>query len=62
MGTIQVGNKSFETVEQFKYLGTTLNNRNSVHEEIKTRLKWEIPCYHSVRNLLPSNLMTYNVD
>jgi hypothetical protein len=25
-GTIQVGDKSFETVEQFKYLGPTLKN------------------------------------
>jgi hypothetical protein len=24
-GHIQIGNESFETVEQFKYLGTTLN-------------------------------------
>jgi hypothetical protein len=38
-GHIQIGNKSFETVGQFKYLGTTLTNRNSIHQEIKSRLK-----------------------
>ena len=32
---VQVGNKSFESVEQFKYFGTTLTNRNSTYEEIR---------------------------
>jgi hypothetical protein len=36
-GYIQIGNELFETVEQFKYLGTTLTNQNSIHEEIKSR-------------------------
>jgi hypothetical protein len=36
---IKLDNKSFERVEQFKYLGTTLTNRNSIQEEIKSRLQ-----------------------
>jgi hypothetical protein len=34
--TIKIDNKSFERVEEFKYLGATLTNRNSIHEEIKS--------------------------
>jgi hypothetical protein len=60
-GYIQIGNESFKTVEQFKYLGKTLTNQRSIHEEIKSRLKSGNACYHSVQNLLSSSLLSKNV-
>jgi Zn-dependent M28 family amino/carboxypeptidase len=32
---MKVGDKSFESVEKFKYLGTTLTDENFIHETIK---------------------------
>jgi hypothetical protein len=58
---IELGNKSFERVEQFKYLGTPVMNENSSHEEIKTILKSGNTCYHSTKNLLYSSLLSKNI-
>ena len=35
-----------------KYLGTTLTEQNSIHEEIKGRMKSGNACYQSAQNLL----------
>jgi hypothetical protein len=56
---IKTDNKSFERVEQFKYLGTTLN-RNSNQEEIKSRLKSRNACYHLVQDLVSYSLLSKN--
>jgi len=59
--SMQVGNSSFEMVEEFKYLGTALTNQNSIQAEIKSRLKSGNVCYHSVQNLLSSSLLSKNL-
>jgi len=45
-------------VEEFKYLGTTLTNKKSIPEEIKSRLKLGNACYYSVQNLFSSSLLS----
>ena len=37
--SVKIDNSSIESVEEFKYLGTTLTDQNSIQEEIKSRLK-----------------------
>jgi len=58
---VRIDNSTFERVEEFKYLGTTLTNQNSIPEEIKCRLRPGNACYHSVQNLLSSRLLSKNV-
>ena len=45
---MKIDNSSIERVEEFKYLGTTITDQNSIQEEIKSRLKLGNACYHSV--------------
>jgi hypothetical protein len=58
---IKIGNRTFENVSQFKYLGTTVTNQNLIQEEIKRRLNSGNACYHSVQNLPSSRLLSENV-
>ena len=58
---VKVKEKSFENVEKFRYLRTTLTNENSIYEESNSRLKSENAFYLSVQNLLSSRLVPKNI-
>ena len=59
---METDNSPIERVEDFKYLGTTLTNQNSIQEEIKSRLKLGNACYYSVQNLLSSSLLSKKLN
>jgi hypothetical protein len=48
-------------VQEFKYLGTTLTNQNSIAEEIKSNMRSGNACYHSVQSLFSSRLLPKNL-
>jgi len=59
---IKIDNSSYERLEEFKYLGTIITNQNYIQEEIKSRLKSGSACFHSVQTLLPSSLLSKNIN
>jgi predicted membrane chloride channel (bestrophin family) len=58
---MKIDNSSFDRVEEFKYWGTTLTNKNSIQEEIKSSPKSDNASYHLVLNLLSSSLVSKNI-
>jgi hypothetical protein len=58
---IKIANRLFANVPQFKYLGTTVTNKNLIQEEIKRRLSSGNACYHSIQSLLSSHLLSKNL-
>ena len=58
---VKIDSSSIERVEEFKYLGTTLTDQNSIQDKIKNRLKLGNAYYHSVQNLLSSRLLSKNL-
>jgi hypothetical protein len=57
----KIDNSFYERLEAFKYLGTTLKNKNYILEEIKSRLKSENACCQSMHIILSSSLLSKNV-
>jgi hypothetical protein len=57
---IKIANRHFESVTQFRYLGTTVTNQNLIQKEIKRKLSSGNACYHSIQKLLSSHLLSKN--
>ena len=56
-----VSSNLYEKLKTFKYFGSLLTNQNSIHEEIKCKLKAGNSCYYSVQTFLPSQLLSNNL-
>jgi hypothetical protein len=55
---LKIDNSSLERVDELRYLGTVLTKKNSIQEEIKSRLMSRNVCYHSGQNLLSSSSLS----
>jgi hypothetical protein len=58
---IKVGNRCFENVARFRYMGTIITNQTLIQEKIKRRLNSGNDWYHSVQKLLSSCLLSKNI-
>ena len=59
---MKTDNRAFEMVKEFKYLGTTLTNQNSIQEELKSRLKSRNASYNSVQHHSYLSLLSKNLE
>ncbi|KAL4131895.1 hypothetical protein QTP88_009130 [Uroleucon formosanum] len=55
--SIVVDNYKFEKVDNFKYLGVNINNKNNMHIEINKRITSGNRCYFSIIKLMSSKLL-----
>jgi hypothetical protein len=58
---MNIDNRCFEMVEEFRCLGIAFTNQNSLQEELKSRLKSGNACYDLVLNLLSSCSLSKNL-
>jgi len=58
---LKTDNISFEMVELYKYLGTTLIHTNSIQQDIQSSMNSGNVCYHLVQDLFSFSLLTQNI-
>jgi hypothetical protein len=59
--SMNIANRSFEAVAKLNYFGTTIADQNCMNEEIKSRINLWNACYHLIKSLLTSCLLSRNV-
>ena len=55
---LNTNNLHIEQVQQYKYLGSIINDSNSIEEEIKERIPLGIKAYHANQKFFKSRLVT----
>jgi hypothetical protein len=59
-GDLRIGNKTFEVVQSFRYLGNTISNINNNNKCIKKRIMMGNKAYYANRQLFNSSLVSRN--
>jgi hypothetical protein len=59
--TITVGQYEFKKVEEFKYLGTIVTQKNECQIEIQQRIKMGNKCFYALGKLLSSKILSKEV-
>ena len=57
MSPLRIDNYTFETVKQFKYLGTIISSNNDIMIELKNRIYMANRCFYGLRSQLKSKLI-----
>ena len=59
-GDLRIGNKTFEAVQSFQYLGNIIGNTNSNNKCIKERIMMGNKAYYANRQLIKNSLISRN--
>src|SRR5215471_11919796 len=57
-GDLRIGNKTFETVQSFQYLGNVTSNTNNNNKRVKERIMLGNKAYYANRHLFSSSLIS----
>jgi hypothetical protein len=58
---LEVGQYKFQRVQEFKYLGSIMTQKNDELNEIKARLQSGNKCYYGLSNLLKARTISMNL-
>ena len=59
---LEIDNMSFESVQSFKYLGSTVNQNNTIEEEIKERLIAGNKAFYANQKMFQTNYYQRNLN